>query len=254
MESTLKNTTFKLGRVSHAIALYAFALLIPNLASAAGWSIDPIRLELSPSKQTAAVTLTNDTDQPTSIQIQAVAWTQVDGRDVYTPTKELLVSPPIVTIAPKSVQIVRVALRKQADATKELAYRINLQELPTASTSGSSAVQVALRIGLPVFVQSQKGDAAPKTDWKVSSSNNVLKVSLRNEGTAHIQVSDFALYAPGSEQSIGGEIGSTYVLAGQTHEWQLRSTSAARESGGRLRLKAFTDAGNVDNILVLDKP
>jgi len=113
---------------------------------AAGWEIDPVRIDLSPEQQTAAITLKNGSDQPTSIQIQAVAWSQTEGKDVYIPTKELLVSPPIVTIAPKAEQIIRVALRRQADATNELTYRINLQELPVKPAPGFTGVQVSLRI------------------------------------------------------------------------------------------------------------
>ncbi len=164
------------------------------------WEIDPVRVELFPEQQTAAVTIRNGSDQPTSIQIQAVEWTQIDGKDVYTPTKDLLVSPPIVTIAPKSEQIVRVALRRETDLTSELTYRINLQELPPPPNPDFMGVQVALRISLPVFVQSHKGEAAPKTSWKISRMpNNFLKVQVNNHGTAHIQVSDFSLYVPGGE-------------------------------------------------------
>ena len=242
-------------RTARTAMLCTCALLLSDLAAAASWNVDPVRVELSPAQQTAAITITNEADQPTSIQIQVVAWSQVDGKDVYIPTRELLVSPPIVTIAPKGEQIIRVALRQQADATSELAYRINLQELPTAPTSNVSAVQVALRIGLPVFVQSQKGDAAAKMTWKVARmSDSLLKVGVRNEGNAHIQISDFSLYAPGGEQPLTGEAGSSYILAGQAHEWLLKTRTAEKLSGSRLRLKAYTDADNVDTELVLDKP
>ena len=235
-------------------ALCAFVLLIPGFSGAAGWEIDPVRVELSPEQQTAAITIKNGSDQPTSIQIQAVAWSQIDGKDVYTPTKELLVSPPIVTISPNGEQILRVALRRQADRTKELTYRISLQELPPQPAPGFMGVQVALRISLPVFVQSQKGDAVPKAVWKISRvHDNKLKVSVRNNGNAHIQISDFALYAPGIAEAITGESGSSYILAGQTHEWLLLTSPFEKLTAKHLRLKAYTDAINVDAELVLGK-
>ena len=235
--------------------LFTLSALISGLAGAAGWSIDPIRVDLSPSKKTGAMTIRNDTDQPTSIQIQAVVWTQVGGKDVYTATKELLVSPPIVTIPPKSEQIIRVALRKQPEANKELAYRINLQELPMTATPNSSAVQVSLRIGLPVFVQSQAGDAVPKMTWKVTSApNGMYKVDLHNSGSAHVQVLDFFLYAPGSEIPLASQTSSSYVLAGQSQEWLLKSTNTAKRYDARLHLKAFTDSVNVDALIVTEQP
>ncbi len=240
-------------------ALCAMALLAPELAQAAQWNVDPVRVELSAEQQTAAIIVRNESDEPSSIQIQAVVWSQLNGQDVYTPTRELLVSPPIATIPPKSDQVIRVALRRPADLTHELAYRINLQELPQPlqpeSGAGAGGVQVALRIGLPVFVQSQKGDAKPEMSWRVSRvSDNQLKIGVRNRGNAHVQISDFSLYAAGDAQPITGEAGSSYVLAGQEREWLLKTRSPQRIVDGRIRLKAYTDADTVDAQLVLGRP
>ena len=241
-------------KTDFCLVVCAFALLIPGLSRAAGWEIDPVRVELSPEQQTAAITIKNGSDQPTSIQIQAVEWSQIQGKDVYKPTKELLASPPIVTIAPKGEQIIRVALRRQADASNELTYRISLQELPPQPAPGFMGVQVALRVSLPVFVQSQKGKAMPKAVWNISRMpDNKLKVSVRNNGNAHIQISDFALYVPGVAQAITDESGSSYVLAGQMHEWVLPTSSVGKVTAKRLRLKAYTDVDNVDTELVLGK-
>jgi fimbrial chaperone protein len=236
-------------------AVFLMALIFPALAGAASWEINPVRVELSSQQQTAAVTIRNDTDQATSIQINALAWSQEIGMDSYTPTNELLVSPPIVTIAPNSEQIVRVALRRQADASNELTYRISLQELPSPPVVGFQGVKVALRVTLPVFVQSQTGKAAPKIDWTVSRQHdNSLKVVMRNRGNAHIQISDFALYLPGHTQPLANEEVSSYVLSGQSHEWLLKTSDKEKMIGNRLRLKAFTDAANIDTEIVLRKP
>jgi len=244
-------------RLLWAVLCFAFcalAFLIPGLAMSAGWEIDPVRVELTSQQKTAAVTVKNNSDQPTSIQIHAVAWTQVDGKDIYNPTDDLLVSPPIVTIAPKSEQIIRVALRRQADSSKELAYRITMQELPPSLTPNFSGVQVALRIGLPVFVQSVNGEAAAKLIWKVSRMpDSKLKVGVQNQGNAHIQISDFALYNPGGKQSVSGEAGSSYILAGQSHEWLLLTNPFEKITSKHLHLKAYTDTGNVDTVLVLGR-
>lgn len=242
-------------RAALGAALCTLALLALPPAEAASLSVDPVRIELSPQQQTAAITLKNDSDLPSSIQIQAVAWSQLDGKDVYTPTRELLVSPPIITIAPKSEQVIRAALRRQADTASELTYRIYLQELPPQPAPGFMGLQVALRIGLPVFVKPQTGKAAPKMVWTVSHApDNSLKVALQNQGNAHVKVSDFALYIPGKDEPIAVESGLSYILAGQAREWLLKTGSLEKITGGRLRLKAYTDAGNVDTELLLDKP
>lgn len=243
------------GRARAGVALCIVALFALAPVQAADIGVDPVSIELTPDQQTASVTVSNQSDQPASIQIQAVAWTQRDGNDVYTPAREMLVSPPIMTIGPKKEQVIRLALRRKADPTKELAYRIYLQELPQQPTPGFTGLQFALRIGLPVFVKPQQGNAAAKMAWGVARMpDQRLKVTLRNDGNAHVQVSDFTLYVAGTDKQIAGESGSTYVLAGQTHEWLVRADLPATIADGRVRLQAYTDAGNIDTQLPLQQP
>ena len=236
-----------------SMTLGAAALIAPWCAIAASLEIDPVRIELSPRQQTAAITIHNNSDQPTTLEFKPVAWTQVDARDVYTPTRELLISPPLVTIPAHGEQVIRAALRRPADPTKELTYRINLQELPTAPLAGATGVQVALRIGLPVFVKPASGKAAPKMEWKLMRQpDGSLNVGFRNPGNAHIQITDFSLLNPGSNGVIAEEQGASYILAGQAREWQLKTNPAEKIVGNRLRLKAFTDAGDADKELPLE--
>jgi fimbrial chaperone protein len=261
MEATLKNSIcnpnisaslqFKLPQCW----LMTFALLIPSLVSAAGWEIDPIRVELSAKQPAAAVTIKNESDESTTIQIQAVSWSQNEGKDIYSATSELIVSPPIVTIAAHAEQVLRVGLRHQENKAVESSYRINLQELPAAPTPEFSGVKVALRIGLPVFVQPKAGKAAPKTAWTaVRQEPGVLKIVLNNQGNKHIQISDFSVYAKGHEKAIASMSGTNYVLAGQTHEWLIKTNPTELISDGRLHLKAYTDAAIIETELVLDQP
>ena len=91
--------------------------------------------------------------------------------------------------------------------------------------------------------------------WKVQPMpDNQLKVSLQNQGSMHVQVTDFSLYRPGQSQPVASELGSTYVMAGQSHEWLMKTATAEKMADRHLQLKAFTDAGDVDTKLVLGKP
>jgi fimbrial chaperone protein len=237
------------------LALCLAVCYFPSLVKAAGWDIDPVRIELSKQQQTASLTVKNTSDQPTSIQIHAMAWSQHNGKDVYIRTKEILVSPPIVKIAPNSQQIVRVALRRDASATKELTYRLILKELPPKQSPGFTGVKVALNVTLPVFVQSTKGDAVAKMEWDVlKTKDDQLKVSVRNPGNAHVQISEVALYVPGIDKSIAGESGSTYVLEGQTHEWMFPANSLDKVTNNKLRFTASTDANNIDTEIAIRNP
>lgn len=224
-------------------------------AAASDWAVDPVRLELSPQQPTAVLQVRNNSEQATTIQIKAVAWSQLAGKEVYAPTRDLLVSPPAFTLAAKAEQLVRVALRRTADPASELSYRINLQEIPSPPAPGFVGLQVALRIGLPVFVQPLAGKASPKAVWSATALDDKrIKVGLENQGNAHLQVSDFALYVPGMAQAIAIESGLSYALAGQAREWILSIRPLKAPSNQRLRLKAYTDAGEIDTELMLNQP
>lgn len=224
-------------------------------ATASDWAVDPVRLELSPQQRTAVLQVRNNSDQATTIQIKAVAWSQQGGKEVYAPTRDLLVSPPAFTLAANAEQLVRVALRRSADPTSELSFRINLQEIPPPPAPGFVGLQVALRVGLPVFVAPLTGKASPKAVWSATALDDKrIQVGLDNQGNAHLQVSEFALYAPGAEWAIAAESGLSYALAGQKREWILNITSPKLPSTQRLRLKAYTDAGEIETEVVLNQP
>jgi fimbrial chaperone protein len=233
-------------------ALFSCALGLTPVTAVADPAVDPVRIELSPKEQTAVISISNNTDEAVSIQIHSMAWRQVDGVDIYEPTIEMLVAPPNITIAPRSEQQIRSALRRRADDTTELAYRIYLQELVSTPEPDFTGLQDTLRIGLPVFVQPRNGISKSKLFWGIEHSGTQhLKVTLKNDGNSHVQVTGFTLNSQDADRPFAGDSGSTYVLAGQSHEWLLRADAAMPISAGALRLKAYTDDGYFETELQL---
>ena len=49
------------------------------------------------------------------VQLEPMAWAHMAGKDTYTPTNEILATPPIFTIPAGGAQIVRVGLRRAVD-------------------------------------------------------------------------------------------------------------------------------------------
>ncbi|MDO8774118.1 MAG: fimbria/pilus periplasmic chaperone [Burkholderiaceae bacterium] len=71
-----------------------------------------------------------------SLQADLNIWSQkLDGIDEQLPTDDLILSPPIIKLAPKARQVVRLALLKPADASRQLTYRMILREVPEAVPS-----------------------------------------------------------------------------------------------------------------------
>ncbi len=106
--------------------------------------------------RSAALTVRND-DREVLVQAEVMLWEQVDGEDRLTPTRDLLVSPAVFTLPPNGSQLVRVALRNPpADTTRELSYRLILQEVPQPANPDFTGLQVTLRLSVPVFVAAQE--------------------------------------------------------------------------------------------------
>jgi fimbrial chaperone protein len=238
----------KEGELLRASALAVFALwFAASLAWAGSFEVNPIRVDLSAAANSAAVTVRNTGAESVVVQVSVQAWAQADGKDVLTPTSEVLISPPIATIAASQQQVIRIGLRRAPDAQKELSYRLFLQEVPPPPQPGFQGLQVALRIGMPIFVQPRSGPAKATLVWdaQLRADGNV-SLRLQNKGTGHIQISDVALYLREGKEPVAAHSSLAYVLPGQSREWELKLTQPGVQKTDRLRLKVATDAGSVD--------
>ena len=225
----------------------ALACAFASHTHAGSFDVNPIRIDLSGSARNAALTLKNNGSEAVVVQINVMSWAQRDGKDILNPTDEILVSPPIATIQPEREQIIRVGLRRAPDTQKEISYRLFLQEVPPPPAPGFQGLQVALRIGIPIFVQPRQGPAKATLVWDAQlRTADVINLKLRNDGTGHIQVSDVELYLRDEKEPIAAQSSLAYVLPGQSREWDLKLRHPRVTKNDRVRLKVSTDAGTVD--------
>jgi fimbrial chaperone protein len=241
---------------SKAAAAAAFFLLITldaKIVAAGSFQVNPIRVDMSARVTAAALTIRNDGDEPVVVQLSVLAWTQESGEDKYSTTNEALVTPPIATIAAGAQQIVRVGLRRPPDPRRELAFRLFVQEVPPPPKPDFNGLQVALRVSLPVFV----APLAPSTRqlaWAAKiEPDGAIRLTVRNEGNTHVQISDLELRPADDEVPVAHEAGLAYALAGQSREWLLRNLNARSRAATELRLKAVTDAGEIDSVVKLER-
>lgn len=227
-------------RRAGAKALLALALV--PAAQAGNFSVSPVRITLSPTSLTTALTMENRGDEQVLVQSRVQAWAQRDGGDVLEDSRELLVSPPIFRIAPGATQTLRIGLMRRPDPSRELTYRLFLQEIPPPPTPGQGA-SVALRLSLPVFV-APLVPAAPQLRWEVKpASDGTLTLTLANAGNSHVQLTVAKLLLLDGTLLAEAET-FAYVLAGQARSWTLKPKQPW--SGGALKLAARTDAGEVN--------
>jgi fimbrial chaperone protein len=219
------------------------ALAATGTAAASTVSISPVRLELSSAKSTAVLVVRGQDDAPVVLQVRPVAWSQRSGEDQLDDTQEILVSPPLFTLAPRGEQILRVALRRSPDPSRELDYRLVFDEVLPAKPAGFTGLRVALRITLPVFVAAQTR-TAPELTWRHGwLADGSLRLEAQNHGSAHIQIRDLDVQITDRPQTTLHTDSARYLLPGARAKWQLR-TSAGALRPGKLLVHGHSDAGD----------
>lgn len=232
------------------ISIVVIVALTPFWAFGGSLQISPVRISLTVEKPIAVMTLQNNSDTTSVIQIETVSWQQSMGEDIYTPTREILVTPPIFSVPPGATQIVRVGLQRHSDTSSELAYRLFLQEVPSAINK-EGQVKVVLRFGIPIFVSSRDIIHKKPLEWRaVITSNNALDIEALNPGNAHVQISKFSLIDTSDPGLIAEHSGMEYLLPNQKRFWTIR-TIKALSVGTRVKIIAQTDAGEMNAETVL---
>jgi len=244
-----------IGRGLKSVWLFGAACAVAAISASAfagSFDVNPIRVDLTGQSRTATVTVRNSGDDPVVVQVSVQAWSQNAGKEVLTDTKDVIVSPPIATIPAGQEQIVRVGMRRAPDTQRELSYRMFLQEVPPPPRPGVQGLVVALRIGLPIFVQPRQGPGKAELLWSLdTASADTLKLKVENKGSAHIQISTIEFYRGSEKDTVAEFSGLAYVLSGQTRDWDLKLRNPAIKRGERLRMKVSTDAGSIDTEIEL---
>tara|TARA_Y100000385_G_scaffold111496_1_gene115716 strand:+ start:421 stop:1161 length:741 start_codon:yes stop_codon:yes gene_type:complete len=233
--------------INAVFGLFVFLVGV-NVVNATALGVSPVRVTLSDKQKMSTLTMRNDGAEPVPMQLEVLNWSKEEGNDVFTPTRELIVNPPIFTIPAGGSQLIRVGLRGAPDAQRELTYRIFLQELPPPPNPDFNGTKMLMRVSLPVFVL-PKVAPKPVLRWQaVRTSDGALKISLTNDGNAHVQIINFSLSKPGSAQPWITQNSSDYVLIGQSFDWILPASAdySIPQSGTTIQLFAETDAGDIE--------
>jgi len=216
-------------------------LLTSEPAFAGSLAVNPVRVALSAKHATSALTLRNGGTQSSVVQLEVMSWSQENGKEILVPTQDILATPPIFTVAAGASQIVRVGLRQPVDPLRELSYRLILNEVPPPPAKDASALQVALRISIPVFV-TPKTNSAPVLQWRADRTpQGELRVALTNTGNIHVQIHHLSLTQAGAAEPLGSQQAGVYLLPAQGRDWTLKMNSPPL--GTTLRATAMTDAG-----------
>ena len=134
------------GTLVRSLALATSLLAVPFAAFAATLQVSPINIEVTAPVTTATETLSNiDGKGVLNCQVRVFKWTQVNGVEKLEPTRDVVASPPALTIAEGKNATVRIVRLSKTPVTTEETYRLLVDEIPAAPTKGTEAVAFAVR-------------------------------------------------------------------------------------------------------------
>jgi fimbrial chaperone protein len=237
---------------SSSAAQLAVLLLASGLSMQAGsYTVNPVRIELSARQLRTTVQIQNLGDEPTKIQAHVVAWNANGSEEVLSDNDEILLNPPIFTVAAGHAQYLRLGLRHAQLDTREMTYRLIMEEVPPPPKQGFNGVNTLLKISVPIFVKPRV--SSPQLAWTLQrTSDQEVKLSVQNRGNAHVQIRKLAVTAGEASEPGFVQGTATYVLQNARKEWVIRNGQLA--GAGKLLVQAQTDNGDIREDLVPERP
>jgi fimbrial chaperone protein len=228
--------------VPKTLAVVLLAFLTGQTARAQSLSVQPVNIFLLPGQKATTMTVRNQGNSETSIQIRVYAWIQKNGDDQLTTSDGVVVSPPLATIAPGASQVVRLILR-QPPQGREATYRILVDQIPPPAEPG--IVHVVLRLSIPIFAEPTTR-ALPHVQFHLEGDGNQLFLVGINDGLRHEAIRDIVLLT-GNGRELKEESGtSPYILAGATRRWPIAAQGSLPLPSESLRLTAHGDTGAIE--------
>ena len=215
------------------IALATAAWLVGGSAIASGLQVSPTLLSLQARQAADGLWLSNTGDSPLHAQVRVYRWTQEGGEEQLVPSRDLVISPPMLALDAGRKQLVRV-IRVSAppQGASETAYRVILDELPTHDAK-ARGLQFVLRYSVPVFVEPAAAKPGPaQLQWSLEQVDGKAVLSIRNTGGMHAQIVELGYTDTNKRHTSLGDGLFGYVLPGASMHWTLKAPAAAFAHGG----------------------
>ncbi|PCR93759.1 molecular chaperone [Pseudomonas fluorescens] len=232
-------------------AMLMWALLAAVKAQAASsvliWPIDPV---LEADQQASALWLENRGSETANLQIRVFGWSQNGFQEQYQNQRDVIGSPPVAKIEPGQKQLVRLTRTREVPPGQELAYRIIIDEIPSAQPPAAdagktaAAIRFQMRYSVPLFAygaglwskedttrqRDPKGIGLPQLSWRTVAVDGRPYVEVRNQGAVHARLTDVALRQGGQSKPLAeGLLG--YVLPGAVMRWPAPGPVAGELAG-----------------------
>ncbi|CDZ78962.1 putative fimbrial chaperone protein [Legionella massiliensis] len=193
--------------------------------------VSPTRLTLSPDTPIANLTLTNEGDNPLTLQLELVKWRQANDKEIYTHSDELIATPQIFRISAHGKQVVRIGLEYPLFDNQEKAYRLFIQEvIPKLRLKKKNQLTMALRISLPIIVKTLS-PVQQNLVWSVKTLQaKTLKLRAENKGNNVVFINRLQFFSSDKQALTQPLTTFAYLLPGSTKDWTINTINAKKLS------------------------
>lgn len=209
------NRTIKKANVALIFILLGCLIYSPRTACAGEWRVSPIRLELGNDSKSGVISVINEGSGKFQVQMKAFLWNQdAEGKDQYTESNDLVFFPKIMIFEKPEERILRAGI-KMPVGTKEKTYRLFIEEIPEPKKSGGANIAVAIRFGVPVFVQPVKEEARGEIT-KMEINKGECQITLKNSGNVHFIINSVDIKGKNlkGEETYTNKLAGWYLLNG----------------------------------------
>lgn len=230
-------------------ALCILCFTTPVLAGV--FSVTPVRIYMTPKDRAVAVTITNQGDNELTMQADLYLWKQKpDGQNELTLTEDMFLAPPIIKMAPKSRQVVRLARLNPIKSNDQLIYRMILREIPDPKARNDALqLQIALAFSMPVFI------TPPLAKAKLNCISetvvgDTISITCENVGNAYSHPTLFQLSNSDGQKIAINDTGG-YILPGIKRSFSLKREAVSVHAGTATLFITLDDGSTVSHNLTI---
>ncbi len=229
-------------------------LLFPTNGYSVNFSVNPIKVYFNSSNKTNVLEVRNNSDEKVTLNLVANEWSHDhEGNNIYSPTKDLIFFPKILTINKNEEKIIRMGT-KLPPGSLEKTYRLFLEEVATPSQQDTTAVRMLMKVGVPVFI-SPLSTVSEGIIEKIAIQKGTLEFTVKNKGNIHLILR--SVKARGDDE-FGKEVFNTeragwYLHAGNAKNITMKIPLASCYKTKNLQVTVDTDKLSMDKNIEIDK-
>ena len=229
-----------------AVTLATLVTFLPAVTQAGVFSVSPVRIYMTVKDRAVAITVNNEGDEPIVMQADVYTWKQKQGgEDVLTLTEDVILSPPIVKLAARSRQVLRLAMLSARPTTEQVTYRLVVREVPEAIPAEKTLqLQLALAFSLPVFI-TPPGAKRELGCTLERVTPDTVRANCENTGNAYAQTREFMLTGANGDKLATRDTGG-YILPTIKRSFDIKR-AAGRIPGGKAKLAVALDDGSTQS-------